>query len=59
MEGFSINASPLFPVDVLEDIANGVKNNETGWENGQTLRFSQNGEKIHVPNSFLMSVVQN
>lgn len=30
MEGFSKNASPSLPFDVLEDIAPEVKNNETG-----------------------------
>lgn len=56
MEGFSRNANPSFGIDALEDIATGVKNNGTGWANGQ---FSQNEEKIYVPNSLLVSVVQN
>lgn len=49
MEGLSRSASPPFPFDMLEDIATGVKNSEAGCANGQALRFSQNGEKIHVP----------
>lgn len=59
MAGFSRNASPSLEIDVVEDIVTEVKNNGTGWANGKLWDFHKMEKKNHVPNSFLISVVQN